>query len=391
MSRGKSFRAPWPDSVSRPVVSPLQPSVVYASRDPDALDRQYEGGETGYTYAREGHPNADVLAGLLDGLERAEGGIVTGSGMAAVTVALLANLKAGDHVIGADQLYGRSLRLMTEDLPRFGIETSLVDPTDAARVAAAVRPETRMILIETVSNPTLRIADLPGIIEVAKARGVRLAVDNTFTTPAVLQPLGMGADIVIQSVTKLLAGHSDATLGYVAARDGEVRERMAVLATTMGTTPSPFDCWLAERGLYTFQMRFERASATAAHLAEALAGVAGVTRVLYPTRADHPDHNRASSVLGGQGGNMVSFEVSGGREAANRFVRAAEGLNFAPTLGDVATTISHPATSSHRALSEEARQALGMSQGFFRISVGCEDSDALIADFTRAIGASQTV
>ena len=240
MSRGKSFRAPWPDSVSRPVVSPLQPSVVYASRDPDALDRQYEGGETGYTYAREGHPNADVLAGLLDGLERAEGGIVTGSGMAAVTVALLANLKAGDHVIGADQLYGRSLRLMTEDLPRFGIETSLVDPTDAARVAAAVRPETRMILIETVSNPTLRIADLPGIIEVAKARGVRLAVDNTFTTPAVLQPLGMGADIVIQSVTKLLAGHSDATLGYVAARDGEVRERMAVLATTMGMTPSPF-------------------------------------------------------------------------------------------------------------------------------------------------------
>ena len=119
--------------------------------------------------------------------------------------------------------------------------------------------------------------------------------------------------------------------------------------------------------------------------------MAGVTRVLYPTRADHPDHNRASSVLGGQGGNMVSFEVSGGREAANRFVRAAEGLNFAPTLGDVATTISHPATSSHRALSEEARQALGMSQGFFRISVGCEDSDALIADFTRAIGASQTV
>ena len=143
MSRGKSFRAPWPDSVSRPVVSPLQPSVVYASRDPDALDRQYEGGETGYTYAREGHPNAEVLAGLLDGLERAEGGIVTGSGMAAVTVALLANLKAGDHVIGADQLYGRSLRLMTEDLPRFGIETSLVDPTDAARVAAAVRPERR--------------------------------------------------------------------------------------------------------------------------------------------------------------------------------------------------------------------------------------------------------
>ena len=371
-------RARFPGSASRPVVSPIQPSVVYASADADALDDQYEGRVKGYTYAREGHPNAETLAGLIDRMEGATGGIVTGSGMAAVTVALLANLKAGDHVIGADQLYGRSLRLMRDDLPRFGMTTSLVDPTDAARIEAAVRPDTRMILLETVSNPTLRLADLEGAARIAKRHGILLAVDNTFTTPRALQPLSLGADIVIHSVTKLLAGHSDATLGYTAARDAEVAERMRVLTATMGLTPSPFDCWLAERGLYTFDLRFERVCATARRLADALAETPGVRCVLYPTRPDHPDHNRAQALLAGQGGNMVSFELDGGRATVNRFLRAAEALSFAPTLGDVGTTLSHPASSSHRALSAEQRMALGIPEGFIRVSVGCEDPDSLI-------------
>lgn len=371
-------RARFPGSASRPVVSPIQPSVVYASADADALDDQYEGRVKGYTYAREGHPNAETLAGLIDRMEGATGGIVTGSGMAAVTVALLANLKAGDHVIGADQLYGRSLRLMRDDLPRFGMTTSLVDPTDAARIEAAVRPDTRMILLETVSNPTLRLADLEGAARIAKRHGILLAVDNTFTTPRALQPLSLGADIVIHSVTKLLAGHSDATLGYTAARDAEVAERMRVLSATMGLTPSPFDCWLAERGLYTFDLRFERVCGTARRLADALAETPGVRRVLYPTRPDHPDHNRAQALLAGQGGNMVSFELDGGRATVNRFLRAAEALSFAPTLGDVGTTLSHPASSSHRALSAEQRVALGIPEGFIRVSVGCEDPDSLI-------------
>jgi cystathionine gamma-synthase len=370
------------------VVTPLQPSVVYASADPDALDAQYEGRTKGYAYAREGHPNAEVLAGLIDRMEGATGGIVTGSGMAAVTLALLANLKAGDHVIGGDQLYGRSLRLMAEDLPRFGMATSLVDPTDCRAVEAAIRPETRMILIETVSNPTLRVADLSGIAALARDKDILLAVDNTFTTPRVLKPLELGADIVIHSVTKLLAGHSDATLGYVAARDPAVTERMAVLCATMGTTPSPFDCWLAERGVYSFDLRFDRAAQTAARLADALGDAKGVRRVVYPMRRDHPDHNRAVALLGGQGGNMVSFEIDGGRAAANAFVRAAAGLNFAPTLGDIATTLSHAASSSHRGLSEDARQSLGISQGFFRVSVGCEDADALIDAFMSAANAA---
>lgn len=381
-------RAMFPGGVSRPVVSPIQTSVVYASQDPDTLDDQYGGEADGYTYAREGHPNADVLAGLLNAAEGATGGVVAGSGMAAVTIAVLANLRAGDHIVGADQLYGRSLRLMAEDLPRFGIATSLADPTDLNAMKAAIRPETRMILVETTSNPTLRVADVEGIIELAQARNILVVVDNTFATPRGLRPLELGADLVVHSVTKLLAGHSDATLGYVGANDAALTERMRVLSQTMGFTPSPFDCWLAERGLYSFDLRYDKATENARKLADALADLSGVRRVLYPTRPDHPDHNRAHSLLNGEGGHMVSFEIAPTRAAANAFVRAAQGIAFAPTLGDIATTLSHPATSSHRGLTEDDRRALGITEGFLRVSVGCEDTDALIDTFVKAVAAA---
>lgn len=381
------LRAPWPGSVSAPVVSPLQPSVVYASPDPDALDRQYEEG-TGFTYAREGHPNAQVLARLIDRMEGASGGIVTGSGMAAISAVFLGLLKAGDHVLGGDQLYGRTLRMMRDDLPRLGISCSLADATDVGAMRAAIRPETRMILVEVVSNPTIRIADMEGLAALARETGALLVVDNTFTTPRGYRPFDHGADIVIHSVTKLLAGHSDATLGYVAARDPAHAEALAVASATWGLTPSPFDCWLAERGLYSFDLRYDRASATAVALAEALAETPGVTRVLYPTRPDHPDHNRARSVLNGRGGNMLSFAIDGGREAAVRLTRALPEISFAPTLGDVSTTLSHPPSSSHRALTPEAREALGITEGFFRVSVGLEDPAALSEAFRRAIGAA---
>lgn len=381
-------RSGWPSSTSAPVVTPLQPSVVYASPDPDALDAQYTGG-TGYTYAREGHPNADVLARKLAWLEGAPDlftgqGTVTGSGMSAVGAAFLGCLKAGDHVLGGDQLYGRTLRLMRENLPAMGVETSLADPTDLSAMRAAMRPNTRMILVETISNPTLRIPDLEGIAALARETGALLAVDNTFATPRMWQPFAHGADITIHSVTKLLAGHSDATLGWIAARDPELAQKINVASVTWGLTPSPFDCWLAERGLHSFDLRFDRAQATAARLADALSRAKGVKRVIYPARPDHPDHNRAMGLFGGQGGNMLSIELDGGRAAANAFTRAAPQVAFAPTLGDVGTTLSHPASSSHRALTSEARAALGISEGFFRISVGIEDPDLLEADLMRA-------
>lgn len=382
-------RRSWPAGAARPVATPINPSVVYRAADPDALDAHYEGREPGYSYAREGHPNADVLAAMIDGMEGAEGGVITGSGMAAVSAVLLGLLRRGDHVVGGDQLYGRSLRLLTQDLPRLGIAASMADPTDCAAIAAALRPETRLILIEVVSNPTLRIADLAGIAALARKRGVLLAVDNTFTTPRGVRPFDHGADIVLHSVTKLLAGHADVTLGYVAARDPEVRAEIRAAAVTWGLTPSPFDCWLAERGLYSFDLRYDRACETAARLADHLAGLPGVGRVIYPARPDHPDHNRARALLGGRGGNMLSFEVPGGRVGANALARAMPGVAFAPTLGDIATTLSHPASSSHRNLSPEARAALGVSEGFFRVSVGVEPFETLAADFTAGVKAAR--
>jgi cystathionine gamma-synthase len=321
-------------------------------------------------------------------MEGMSGGVVTGSGMAAVSAVLLGLTKTGDHVIGGNQLYGRSLRLMKEDLPRLGIETSLADPADIAAVRAAIRPETKMILVETVSNPTLAVADIDGLSALCKETGILLVVDNTFTTPRGFQPFDHGADIVIHSITKLLAGHSDVMLGYVVARDPALNERLSVFSVTTGMTPSPFDCWLAERGMLSFELRFERSQATAAALADHLAGMQGVKRVIYPTRKDHPDHDRAMDLLKGQGCNMVSFELEGGRAAANAFTRAADGLNFAPTLGDVGTTLSHPASSSHRALTPEERAGLGLSEGFFRVSVGLEDPAALLAVFSEAVAAA---
>ncbi|MCL5775680.1 aminotransferase class I/II-fold pyridoxal phosphate-dependent enzyme [Limibaculum sp. FT325] len=385
-------RTPVPPSVSRPVVSPIFPSVVYRSTDADELDAQYMGQVRGYTYAREGHPNATIIGQKIDWLEGvtpAMGqGVVTGSGMGAVSSLFLGLCRAGDHIVAGDQLYGRSLRLLTQDLPRLGISATLADPTDAAAIEAAIRPETRLILVEVVSNPTLRVADMEAIAEIARRRGVMLAVDNTFTTPRAYRPFEHGANVVIHSLTKLLAGHSDVTLGWIAADTPARNKAIYDAVVTWGLTPSPFDCWLAERGLTTFDLRYDRAEANAAALAEVLAGLPGVEAVLYPGRADHPDHNRAQAVLGGRGGNMLSFRLKGGRAQVNAFLRAAENIAFAPTLGDVGTTLSHPATSSHRGLTEAGRGALGITEGFIRVSVGVEDIGLLMREMTEAVAAA---
>ncbi|MEC8642267.1 MAG: PLP-dependent transferase [Pseudomonadota bacterium] len=376
-----------PPSASRPVVPPLHPSVVYAAPSADALDAQYEGGLAGYTYAREGHPNADMLAEKIDWLEGGEGGLVTGSGMAAISAMFLGLLSRGDHVLAGDQLYGRSLRMLTQDMPRLGIETSFADAGDGAAMAAAIRPNTRIILVEAVSNPTLRVADMTAIAELAAGADALLAVDNTFTTPAMFRPFEHGADIVINSITKFLAGHSDVTLGYVTARDVGHRQAMRDAAVTWGLTPSPFDCWLADRGLHSFDLRFAAAERTAAAIADHLAGQPAVRRVLYPGRADHPDHDRAQTLFAGRYGNMVTFEIDGGRDEVNTFIEAAAGIPFAPTLGDIGSTLSHPASSSHRGLSVEGRAVIGIVEGMFRLSVGIEPVEMLIDELDAALAA----
>lgn len=376
----------FPKSASRPVVTPLSPSVVYASDSPDMLDDQYDGKLSGFTYAREGHPNGQALSEILDRLEAAENGIVTGSGMAAVTSAVMATLSGGDHIIAGDQLYGRSLRLMHEELPRLGISATLANASCSQDIARAINPNTKMVLIEGISNPTLRVADLNGISAICKDAGILLAVDNTFTTPKAFQPLKHGADIVIHSVTKLLAGHSDVTLGYVAAKDPVINKRIYDFAVTTGLTASPFDCWLAERGLLTFDLRFEKAQTTAEELANALATHPKIGHVLYPMRSDHPDQALAKTHFAANGCNMVSFELTDKtRTAANQFTQCLDGIAFAPTLGDVGTTLSHPVSSSHRSMEEADRTRNGISEGFFRISVGLEDPEELISAFKKAL------
>ncbi|MEZ5835087.1 MAG: aminotransferase class I/II-fold pyridoxal phosphate-dependent enzyme [Geminicoccaceae bacterium] len=382
-----------PVSVSRPVVTPIWPSVVYRSTDADELDAQYEGREQGFTYAREGHPNAAMLAEKIDWLEGARGGVITGSGMAAVSALFLGLLEAGDHVVAGDQLYGRSQRLLTRDLPRMGFAATLADATRAGQVEAAIRPETRLLLVELVSNPTLRIADIEGLARIAERYGLVLAVDNTFTTPLAFRPLEHGAHVVIHSVTKLLAGHADVTLGYIVGDNEQRNTAFRDAAVTWGLTGSPFDCWLAERGLYSFELRFERALANAKRLAEFLSTQDGVESVLYPGLESHPDHARAVALLGGNAGhfgNMVSFTLAGGRAAVNAFLRRAEHIAFAPTLGDIGTTLSHPASSSHRVLTPEGREALGIGEGFIRVSVGVENIDQLTTEFAAAIEASRS-
>jgi cystathionine beta-lyase/cystathionine gamma-synthase len=382
-----------PQSASRPIVNPISPSVAYASPDADTLDDQYEGRVEGYTYGREGHPNWTILTDKLDWMEGAKGGVVTASGMAAVGAVFQAVLKTGDHVVAGNQLYGRTLRMLRDEMPRIGVDVTLADPTDGKAFAAAIGPRTRLVLVEVVSNPTLRVADMEVIAAACRDRDVVLAVDNTFTTPRLYHPFEQGADVVIHSVTKMLAGHSDVTLGYAAARDPDLARRLYDVVVTWGLTPSPFDCWLAERGLHSFDVRFDRAQDNAAALADYLVALEGVEAVLYPGRPDHPDHNRAVALLGGpennRGGNMVSFRLKGGRAQVNRFLRAAEHIPFAPTLGDIGTTLSHPASSSHRGLTPAGRAELGITEGFIRVSVGIEEIGQLKNEFAAAVAASQ--
>ena len=376
-----------PNSISEQVATPIMPSVVYASQSPNALDEQYEGKQKGYTYAREGHPNAEILARLIDKLEGSSTGLVVSSGMAAISSLIMGTLSLGDHVLGGSQLYGRTLRLMREDLPRFGIQTSFADPTNIDSVKTEIRKNTKMILIECVSNPTLRVADIEGIANLCKRNNILLAVDNTFTTPACIKPFEYGADFVIHSITTLLSGHSDTTLGYVSSKDQNKMEAIYNFSVSIGATPSPFDCWLAERGLATFELRFEKAQKNAEVLAEALKKNSKVKKVLYPTMLEHPDISLARQLLKGNGCNMVSFEIGDNRIDANKFIENIEGIAFAPTLGDIGTTISHPGSSSHRYLNLSARKELGISEGFFRVSVGLEDPDELVGSIERALKA----
>jgi cystathionine beta-lyase/cystathionine gamma-synthase len=369
---------------STPLVPPLYQSSVYTLPDLDALDRIVDGVEPGFIYARDGHPNARQLAEELARLEAAEWAMTCGSGMAAISAILLATVQDGDRVVASNRLYGRTAQLLGQELVRFGVQTTFVDTCDLDQVRSALQRSAKVLFVETMSNPLLRVADLDRLVELSRGAGAMLVVDNTFATPVLLRPMDRGADLVMESLTKMIGGHSDVTLGVVAG-SGELQQALAQVVSIWGFASNPFDCWLAQRGLATLPLRMKAASANAAALADWLAEQPGVSHVVYPGRADHPDHALAKTLLVDGCGSMLCFELKGGRDAVNRFMRSAPAITFSPSLGHTTTTCSHPGATSHRYVSPAEKKRQGISDGLIRLSVGIEGLDHIQEELRRGL------
>lgn len=369
---------------SHPLVPPLYQSSVYTLPDLDALDRILDAQESGFIYARDAHPNARQLAAHLAKLEAASWGLVTSSGMAAISAIVLASVQHGQRVVTSHRLYGRTTQLFQQELPRLGVQTEFVDTNDLEQVRQALQTPTRLLFVETLSNPLLRAADLPALARLAHEAGCLLVVDNTFATPVLVRPIEQGADLVMESLTKMIGGHSDVTLGLVCGRN-DFQAEVSQVSSIWGFASNPFDCWLTERGLSTLPLRMKTASTNAAALADWLASQPGVRRVVYPGRADHPDHQLAGRLFQGLYGNMLCFDLEGGRDAVNRFMHQAPGIPFSPSLGHITTTCSHPATTSHRYVSPAEKERQSITEGLVRLSVGVEDLPQIQAEIARGL------
>ena len=378
---------PRPDFVpplkTEPLSPPIYTSAVYRCDEPSQASRLLADEEAGYVYSRDGHPNADLLAEKCRELHGAEQAAICASGMSALALAALATLEQGDHVVVGDMLYGRTLQLFTMELARFGVTASVVDTCnlDLTR-RAATKPRTRMIVVETITNPLLRVSELAALAEIAHRAEARLLVDNTFAGPTVCRPLEFGADLVVESLTKVMSGHSDVILGLLCGQAAGW-QRVGSALSTWGLASSPFNCWLALRGLGTCALRVDRATSNAQAAAEFLATRDEIATVQYPGLADHPDHQvaRRQFCAGSpqpRFGTIVTFTFSGGRPAAESFIRAAQRIPFCPSLGDLSTTLSHPETTSHRGLSAADREAQGILGGTIRLSLGIESAAAVI-------------
>ncbi len=375
-----------PEAVNRPLVAPIHPSVVWTFDDLATVDEVWEGRRPGFIYARMGHPNRTVLERAVARLHGAPAAVATASGMAALASAILAACSAGDHLVASSRLYGGTHSLLEGHLRRLGLAVDYADQTDARAVQAALRPNTRLVLVETLSNPTLSLPDLEGLAGLARQRGFSLLVDNTFCSPVLHRPLEWGATAVVESVTKYLAGHSDVT-GGVLAGPAELVQRAALVARDLGGSLDPVSAWLAVRGMKTVFLRLERHSENGMAVARWLAGRRGVLRVYYPGLAEHPQHGLARRLLPRGFGGMVSFEVAGGRAGAEVFTGHLRLIANAPSLADVTTTLLHPATTSHRYLAPERRAAAGVTDGLIRLSVGLEPVADLVADLERGLSA----
>ena len=364
-----------PHDAESPVVTPLQQSVNFI---------QEVGTSEGLRYPRYGNaPNAEVVQRRLAALDRAEAAVLLSSGMGATACALMALLRPGDHLLACRDIYGGTIRLLTEEFTALGIDVTLVDPFESRAWRKRLRKETRALFVESPVNPTCRVLDLKPLSYITHEEGLALVVDSTFASPINFRPLEHGADVVIHSTTKFLNGHHDMIGGAVlgtASYVEEVRQKMIL----WGQAPDPFACWLLERGLKTLDVRVKRQNENAMAIAEWCSDRKEVRTVHYPGLPSHPDHEVAVEQMDGFGG-MLALELAGGGKAADRFVRKLRLIRHAPSLGGVDSLVSEPRFTSHAHLSAEARAKSGIPDGFLRMSVGIEDADDLIADIEHAL------
>jgi cystathionine beta-lyase/cystathionine gamma-synthase len=358
-----------PDPLSGAVTVPIYPTSTYV--------QQGIGENKGYEYSRVSNPTRDRLEQNLASLEGGVAARVFGSGMAAIH-AIITTLKSGDHVVCGNDLYGGTPRLFNQVLTDFGLEFSYIDTSDAQNVERALRPNTRMVFVETPTNPLMRLSDLPAISQTCRRKKVELVVDNTFMSPYFQNPLALGADMVVHSTTKFLNGHSDGLGGVVVCSRQDQADKLAFLQKAAGAILSPFEAWLILRGVKTLAARMEIHDRNGRVVADFLAGHKKVKKVFYPGLPDHPHHELAKRQMRGFG-SMITFET-GSLKNANRMLKKLRVCSLGESLGGVETLISHPATMTHAGLGEKGRKAIGITDGMVRISVGIEDLQDILDD-----------
>jgi cystathionine gamma-lyase len=366
-----------PDPVTGAVMPPISQSSTYVQRAP--------GEHTGFEYSRTHNPTRYALERAIASLEGGRFGLAFGSGCAA-TMTVIQLLDAGEHVVAGDDMYGGTFRMFDKVMRRRGTRFSFVDPTDPSNIARALLPETRLCWLETPTNPMLKISDIAAIATICHANGTLLAVDNTFMTPVFQRPLELGADLVVHSTTKYVGGHSDVVGGAVVTSDPSLAEQLAFIQNSCGAVPGPQDCYYTLRGLKTLPLRMRQHEQSARTVAAFLNEHKKVQRVIYPGLASHPQHELARAQMSGFGG-MISFDLDGDLDAARRFLSAVRVFTLAESLGGVESLIEHPAIMTHASVPKDKREALGIKDGFVRVSVGIEHIDDLIEDLERALAA----
>lgn len=359
----------------------------FAYPDAESAEARFKGEDPGFIYARYGNPTVAMFEDRIAALEGAEAAFATASGMAAVNAAMMSLLRAGDHVVSARALFGSCDWIVRTLLPRFGVETTLVDGADLSAWAAAMRPNTRVCFFESPSNPTLELVDIAGVAEIAHAHGARVVIDNVFATPIFQRPLEHGADVVVYSATKYIDGQGRCLGGVVLGSERFVRDELEPYMKHTGGAMSPFTAWVMLKGMETLDLRCRAQAESAALIADALALNPAVTRVIYPGREDHPQRALAKRQMSA-GGAVIAFEVAGGQAGAFRFMNALRLVLISNNLGDAKSIATHPTTTTHQRLGEEARLALGIAPGLVRLSVGLEDPADLLDDLTWALAAA---